>query len=90
MVCFRTANNKLYEEYGYFCVTAAENLAVTDLSSKLPWNYYGDRWFVYIAVDVSLVLHSKHIGGITSFLSLSCSVSITYFFKLMWILPEYV
>jgi len=50
MVCFRTANNKLYEEYGYFCVTAAENLAVTDLSSKLPWNYYGDRWFVYIAV----------------------------------------
>jgi hypothetical protein len=56
----------------------------------LPWNEYGDECFVYIAVDVSLVLYCKHGGGITSFLSLSRSSSITCFFKLMWILPEYV
>ena len=56
---------KLYEDYEYFYVTAAENFALTDPSSKLPWNDYGDGCFVYIAVDVSLVLHSKHGGGIT-------------------------
>lgn len=86
----RAENNKLYEDYDNFYITAAENFAVTDLSSKLAWNDYGERWFVYIAVEVSLVLHSKHDGGITSFLSLSHTISITYFFKLMWILPEYV
>jgi hypothetical protein len=31
----RAENNKLYEDYDNFYVTAAENFAVTDLPSKL-------------------------------------------------------
>jgi len=35
----RAGNNKLYGDYEYFYVTAAENFAVTNPSSKLPHNH---------------------------------------------------